>query len=320
GNGIEPQDIMKTLGADILRLWIASADYSNEMSLSQEILKRNADAYRRLRNTARFLLGNLHGFDPAVHLVAPADMVALDRWIVHRAYELQERIAAAYARYDFAGIVQMLLNFCSVDLGSLYLDVTKDRLYTMAEDSRGRRSAQTAMFHISEAFVRWIAPVLSFTAEELWGYLPGPREENVLFATWYEGLSPLPADAVLSAEDFDKLLALREQVAKVLEPMRANGAIGAALEAEITVAADAVTAARWQPLAEELRFFFISGDVNVTPASTDDIYVSAQPTTKPKCVRCWQLRADVGTVAAHPELCSRCAGNVDGPGEVRLWF
>ena len=320
GNGIEPQDIMKTLGADILRLWIASADYSNEMSLSQEILKRNADAYRRLRNTARFLLGNLHGFEPAVHAVPLDEMVALDRWIVHRAFELQEQIKAAYERYDFAAIVQALLNFCSVDLGSLYLDVTKDRLYTMREDSRGRRSAQTAMHHIAEAFVRWIAPVLSFTADELWGYLPGAREENVLFATWYDGLAPLPLEAALNAADFDKLLALREQVAKVLEPMRANGAIGAALEAEITVAADAVSAARWQPLADELRFLFISGDVTVTPASTDDIYVSAQPTGKTKCVRCWHHRADVGADPRHPELCARCASNVDGPGEDRRWF
>ncbi|MBB3806957.1 isoleucyl-tRNA synthetase [Xanthomonas arboricola] len=320
GNGIEPQDIMKTLGADILRLWIASADYSNEMSLSQEILKRNADAYRRLRNTARFLLGNLHGFDPLQHLVALDDMVLLDRWIVHRAHELQEKIVAAYARYDFAEIVQALLNFCSVDLGSLYLDVTKDRLYTMAEESRGRRSAQSAMYHVAEAFVRWVAPVLTFTAEELWAYLPGEHVGNVLFATWYDGLAPLPADAALTGADFDKLLALREQVAKVLEPMRANGAIGAALEAEITVAADAQTAARWQPLADELRFLFISGDVTVTAASTDDIFVSAQPTTKAKCVRCWHHQASVGSDPRHPELCSRCVSNIEGPGEQRRWF
>ena len=320
GNGIEPQDIMKTLGADILRLWIASADYSNEMSLSQEILKRNADAYRRLRNTARFLLGNLDGFDPAQHRVAPADMVALDRWIVHRAFEVQEKIKAAYTGYNMAEIVQLLLNFCSVDLGSVYLDVTKDRLYTMPVDSRGRRSAQTAMYHIAEAFTRWIAPILSFTADERWGDLPGERKENVLFATWYEGLAPLPADAPLNAADFDQLLALREQVAKVLEPMRANGAIGAALEAEITVAADAETAARWQPLAEELRFLLISGDVQVRPATTDEVFVSAQPTGKQKCVRCWHYRADVGSVAAHPELCGRCVTNIDGAGEDRRWF
>ncbi|MCC4606655.1 isoleucine--tRNA ligase [Xanthomonas campestris] len=320
GNGIEPQDIMKTLGADILRLWIASADYSNEMSLSQEILKRNADAYRRLRNTARFLLGNLHGFDPRQHLVALDDMVLLDRWIVHRAHELQEKIVAAYARYDFAEIVQALLNFCSVDLGSLYLDVTKDRLYTMAEESRGRRSAQSAMYHVAEAFVRWVAPVLTFTAEELWAYLPGEHVGNVLFATWYDGMAPLPADAALTGADFDKLLVLREQVAKVLEPMRANGAIGAALEAEITVAADAQAAARWQPLADELRFLFISGDVTVTAASTDDIFVSAQPTTKAKCVRCWHHQASVGSDPRHPELCSRCVSNIEGPGEQRRWF
>jgi len=320
GNGIEPQDIMKTLGADILRLWIASADYSNEMSLSQEILKRNADAYRRLRNTARFLLSNLNGFDPARDLVAPADMVALDRWIVHRAFEVQEKIKAAYDRYDFAEIVQALLNFCSVDLGSLYLDVTKDRLYTMREDSRGRRSAQSAMYRIAEAFVRWIAPVLSFTADEMWGYLPGERTGNVLFATWYDGLAPLSADAALNAADFDQLLALREQVAKVLEPMRANGLIGAALEAEIAVSVNAATAAKWQPLADELRFFFISGDVAVSEVSADEVFVLATPTTKSKCVRCWHHRTDVGAHAEHPELCGRCVSNIDGAGETREWF
>ncbi|MDR6840253.1 isoleucine--tRNA ligase [Pseudoxanthomonas sacheonensis] len=320
GNGIEPQDIMKTLGADILRLWIGSADYSNEMSLSQEILKRNADAYRRLRNTARFLLSNLDGFDPARDLVQPVDMVALDRWVVHRAFEVQQKIVAAYERYDFAEIVQTLLNFCSVDLGSLYLDVTKDRLYTMREDSRGRRSAQSAMFHILEAFTRWIAPILSFTADEIWGFLPGERAANVLFTTWYDGLVPLPADASLSAEDFDKLLALREQMAKVLEPMRANGVIGAALDAEITVSASAETAAKWQPLAEELRFLFISGDVTVAAVNADEVFVLAQPSTKSKCVRCWHHRADVGGNAAHPELCGRCVSNIEGPGEDRKWF
>lgn len=320
GNGIEPQDIMKNLGADILRLWIASADYSNEMSLSQEILKRNADAYRRLRNTARFLLGNLHGFDPARDLRPLEDMVALDRWIVHRAWEVQEKIKAAYDRYDFAEIVQALLNFCSVDLGSLYLDVTKDRLYTMREDSRGRRSAQSAMYRIAEAFVRWIAPVLSFTADEMWGYLPGEHAGNVLFAMWYDGLAPLPADATLTAADFDQLLALREQVAKVLEPMRANGQIGAALEAEIAVSVNAALAAKWQPLAEELRFFLISGDVSVGAVEADEVFVLAQPTDKAKCVRCWHHRADIGANPAHPELCGRCASNVDGPGEDRRWF
>ena len=320
GNGIEPQDIMKTLGADILRLWIASADYSNEMSLSQEILKRNADAYRRIRNTARFLLGNLNGFDPARDLRPLEDMVALDRWIVHRAFEVQEQVKAAYERYDFAAIVQALLNFCSVDLGSLYLDVTKDRLYTMQEDSRGRRSAQSAMYRISEAFVRWIAPVLSFTADELWGYLPGQREGNVLFATWYDGLAPLPADAVLSAHDFDRLLELRERVAKVLEPMRASGEIGAALEAEIELHAGTADQIRLTPLVDELRFFLISGDVKVVPFDGEESRLVATRTAKPKCVRCWHHRADVGAAPDHPQLCGRCVSNVDGAGEDRKWF
>ncbi|MGJ4727841.1 isoleucine--tRNA ligase [Luteimonas sp. SDU101] len=324
GNGIEPQDIMKTLGADILRLWIASADYSNEMSLSQEILKRNADAYRRLRNTARFLLGNLNGFEPARHLCAHEDMLAFDRWIVHRAWELQEKVAAAYARYDLAEIVQLLLNFCSVDLGSLYLDVTKDRLYTMREDSQGRRSAQSAMYHVSEAFVRWIAPVLSFTADEMWAYLPAPaagtRQANVLMATWYDGLAPLPADAALSAHDFERLLGLRENVARVLEPMRASGEIGAALEAEIELHAGTADQIRLAPLVDELRFFLISGDVKVLPFDGEESRIVATRTAKPKCVRCWHHRADVGADAGHPQLCGRCVSNVDGPGEDRRWF
>ena len=322
GNGIEPQDIMKTLGADILRLWIASADYSNEMSLSQEILKRNADAYRRIRNTARFLLGNLHGFEPARDLLPLADMVALDRWIVHRAWQVQEEIAKAYADYDFAAVVQALMNFCSVDLGSLYLDVTKDRLYTMGEDSRGRRSAQSAMFRIAEAFVRWIAPVLSFTADEMWSHLPGERAGNVLFATWYDGLAPLGGDAALSASDMDGLLALREQVAKVLEPMRAAGEIGAALDAEIELRCGVAEQNRLAPLADELRFLFISGDVRVVPDAEAKgvVGVFAQATTKAKCVRCWHRRGDVGADPRHPELCMRCVSNIEGPGETREWF
>ena len=322
GNGIEPQDIMNKLGADILRLWIASTDYSNEMSLSQEILKRNADAYRRIRNTARFLLGNLHGFDPTRDLRPLDDMVALDRWIVHRAWQVQETITKAYADYDFATVVQALMNFCSVDLGSLYLDVTKDRLYTMQEASRGRRSAQSAMYRIAEAFARWIAPILSFTADELWGYLPGERSGNVLLATWYDGLAPLGEAAHLSASDMDALLTLREQVAKVLEPMRAAGEIGAALDAEIELRCGVANQNRLAPMVDELRFLLISGDVKLVPDADalGDIGVSARATRKPKCVRCWHHREDVGTHAAHPLLCGRCVSNVDGSGETRVWF
>ncbi len=319
-NTLAPHKVTDALGADVLRLWVAATDFSAEMSVSDRILKQNADVYRRLRNTARVLLGNLHGFDPAAHLRPLDDMVALDRWIVHRAFEVQQKIAAAYERYDFAEIVQLLSNFCSVDLGSLYLDVTKDRLYTMPEDSRGRRSAQSAMFRIAEAFVRWIAPILAYTADEMWGFMPGQREDNVLFATWYDGLAPLEADAPLSAADFDRLLALREQVSKTLEPMRAAGEIGAALQAEIELRCGADDRALLEPLVEELRFLFISGDAAIADDGSAGIAVRATPTAKPKCVRCWHHRADVGSVAAHPQLCSRCVSNIEGPGEDRRWF
>lgn len=321
GNIIEPQKVIGAMGADVLRLWILATDYRNEMSVSDEILKRSGDVYRRLRNTARFLLGNLNGFDPAAHLCPFDDMVALDRWIVHRTWEVQQKIVDAYERYDFAEIVQALSNFCSVDLGSLYLDVTKDRLYTMPEDSRGRRSAQSAMFRIAEAFVRWIAPILSFTADEMWRHLPGARKDNVLFETWYAGVEPLPETAALSAKDFDALLALREQMTKVLEPMRASEEIGAALQAEIALRCG-VSDQNWlSPLVDELRFFFISGDVSIDADSdAHGITITATPTTKSKCVRCWQHRADVGSVAAHPGLCGRCVSNVEGPGEDRKWF
>ncbi|WP_238382927.1 isoleucine--tRNA ligase [Cognatilysobacter segetis] len=322
GNTVEPQKVIAQMGADVLRLWIASTDYRNEMSVSDEILKRSGDVYRRLRNTARVLLGNLDGFDPVEHLQPLESMVAIDRWIVHRAYELQQKLEAAYARYDFAEIVQSLANFCSVDLGSLYLDVTKDRLYTMPAGSAGRRSAQTAMYHLAEAFARWIAPVLSFTADEMWHFLPavtpsGARAENVLLATWYDGLAPLPPDAPLGAERFDALLALRERVSRVLEPMRAAGEIGAALEAEITLNATADDAEWLRGLEDELRFLFISGDVTVGEGTGE---IAARRTGKPKCARCWHYRADVGTHAAHPQICGRCVINIEGAGEVRRWF
>ena len=320
GNGIEPAQVLKDYGADILRLWVASSDYGNEVNISPDILKRNADAYRRIRNTARFLLGNLHGFDPARHLRMPGELVALDAWIVHRAWQVQHTLIEAYTRYDFSEVVQTLMNFCSNDLGALYLDVTKDRLYTMPEDSPGRRSAQTAMYHIAEAFVRWIAPILAFTAEEIWGHLPGERAGNVLFTTWYDGLQPLADDAALGAEAFDRLLQLREQVQGVLEPMRAAGSIGAALEADITLSADESNAGWLAPLADELRFLFISGDVRVVDGAGIGLQVDAAKTDKAKCVRCWHHRTDVGAHAEHPDLCGRCVDNVAGDGETRRFF
>ncbi|OHE81581.1 MAG: isoleucine--tRNA ligase [Lysobacterales bacterium GWF1_69_6] len=328
GNVVDPQKVNDALGADVLRLWVASTDYRNEMSVSDDILKRTADGYRRIRNTARFLLGNLHGFDPAVHLLPNDQLLLLDQWAVHRAHELQGRIQAAYAAYDFAAVVAAVQNFCTNDLGAVYLDVTKDRLYTMPVDSHGRRSAQSAMFRIAEAFVRWVAPVLSFTADEIWQHLPGQREGHVLFTTWYDGLAPMPADAALSAADFDRLLELREAVSKVLEPMRANGAIGASLEAEVDVYADEATLARFAPVADELRFFFITSRFDLKPVAGRPgaegegagPWVHAVSTGHGKCVRCWHYRADVGSHADDPELCGRCVENVYGAGETRRWF
>lgn len=330
GNGIEPQEIIKTLGADILRLWVASTDYRNEMSLSKEILKRNADAYRRIRNTLRFLLGNLAGFDPQKHLVPNAELLLLDQWAVQRAMDLQTTVQVDYERYDFPAIVQAFNNFCTLDMGSVYLDITKDRLYTMPEDSRGRRSAQSAMFRIGDALTRLIAPILSFTAEEVWSYLPGAREPSVLLATYGDAAGGLPDGAVLSKADFEMLLALREAVTGVLEPMRAQGAIGSSLQAVVTLYLGDELHAKLAPVAEELRFFFITSQCTLAKASerpADAVaaegvaaWISARATDVSKCIRCWHYQPDVGQHAEHPELCGRCIENVDGQGEDRRHF
>ena len=331
GNVVEPQKVIDQIGADVLRLWIAGTDYRNEMSVSDDILKRSADAYRRIRNTARFLLGNLSGFDPATQLLANADLLALDAQAVARAGEVQAEIVAAYARYDFPAVVAALQNYCTNDLGSVYLDVTKDRLYTMPADSLGRRSAQSAMFRIVHAMTRWIAPILSFTADEIWQQLPGAREAHVLFATWVNDLDPLSDGGVLSGAGFQRLLALREAIAKVLEPMRAGGVIGASLEAEVDLYLPDALLSELQPVADELRFLFITSELRLHPAearppdalpaeAVPGAFIRAVASSSTKCVRCWHYRADVGTHAQHPALCGRCVGNVDGPGEVRRFF
>ena len=339
GNVVEPQKVIDNVGADVLRLWVASADYRNEMSVSDEILKRSADSYRRIRNTTRFLLGNLAGFDPAVHLVPHAELLLLDQWAVHRAYELQQQIKQAYEDYDFSAVVQAVQNFCTNDLGALYLDVTKDRLYTMQENSHGRRSAQSAMFHIAEAMTRWIAPILSFTADEAWSYLPGERVGNVLFATWYEGLEemnshPHPSarsdESPLSLQRLsDGLLGLRSEVLKVLEPMRAAGEIGASLEARVTLFLNEAAIAAYRSVQDELRFLFITSDLSIDSDTNKpdnairvggNAWVLAEKSQNCKCIRCWHYRADVGTNPEHPEICLRCVENVDGSGEVRRYF
>lgn len=329
GNVVAPQTVMNALGADVLRLWVASTDYRGEMNVSDEILNRTADAYRRLRNTARFLLSNLEGFDPARHQVAAADMLALDRWVVDRAYSLQEEIVAAYATYQLQTISQKVLHFCSLDLGGFYLDIIKDRQYTAKTDGLARRSVQTAMYHVVEALCRWLAPIISFTADEIWQAIPGQRSESVFLATWYSELSGLPADAVLGRDFWKQLMDVRPQVSKVIEQHRAKGEIGASLTAEVQLYCDAEYFSLLKAIEKELHFIFITSGValfELAQAPADavateiaGIKVKVTAATHTKCGRCWHQRADVGANVEHPELCGRCVENVVGNGEVRLY-
>ncbi|HEY2418449.1 MAG TPA: isoleucine--tRNA ligase [Steroidobacteraceae bacterium] len=323
GNGIEPQDITRTLGADMLRLWVAATDYANEMSLSQEILKRMSDSYRRMRNTVRFLLGNLHDFQPS-HGLPAEQLVALDRWAIARTQTLQQEIIAAYRDYTFHLIYQKIHNFCVVDLGGLYLDILKDRLYTLPAGSRARRSAQTALWHIAESVVRWLAPILSFTAEEMWRHLHGKRPESVFLSGWHE-LPALPASDI----DWPALIALRADVARELERLRVAGMIGAPLDAEVSIWCEPAQYRQLSALGEELRFFMITSQAVVhapgEPLSDDavgapslpGVFIRVRVAADPKCVRCWQHRPDVGATSEHPELCARCVGNLAMPGESR---
>jgi isoleucyl-tRNA synthetase len=329
GNVIAPQQVMKTLGADILRLWVAATDYRAEMTVSDEIFNRTADSYRRIRNTARFLLSNLAGFEPAEHSVAAADMLALDRWAVDRSAQLQLEIIEAYNNYQFHLIYQKLHNFCVTDLGGFYLDIIKDRQYTTRADSLARRSAQTALFHILEAMVRWIAPILSFTADELWRCMPGDRSAPVFTALWYDKLETLPADSDLGRDFWSLVMQVKIEVNRELERQRNEGAVGATLGTEVTVYCNAALAGVLGRLGDELRFVFITSAARL--AAEDDapaeavasdipgLKVLVQASTAPKCTRCWHHREDVGAHSAHPELCGRCVDNVDGPGEARLY-
>ena len=325
GNVIAPQKVMNTLGADVLRLWVSATDYANEIAVSDEILRRMADSYRRMRNTLRFLLGNLHGFEPARHALPPERLLALDRWVLSRARELQTQVLDAYRSYAFHLIYQKVHNFCSVDLGSFYLDVIKDRMYTTPAAGVPRRSAQTVMWHIAESMVRWLAPILSFTAEEVWGYLPGERRESVFHETWHA----LP-QAMDDPIDWDALIALRSDVTRELEKLRDAGLIGAPLDARVDVYCSADECARFAVLGGELRFLLITSEAQVhaveapppgavaaSNTGRSGVWILAQRTDDPKCVRCWQRRPDVGEDSRHPQLCRRCVRNIEGPGEDR---
>ncbi|MFN2309892.1 MAG: class I tRNA ligase family protein, partial [Gammaproteobacteria bacterium] len=319
-----------------LRLWVAATDYRAEMTVSDEILKRTADAYRRLRNTARFLLANLNGFDPTEHALAPEQMLMLDRWAVERARRLQDEIQRAYDHYEFHLIYQRVHNFCAVDLGSFYLDVIKDRQYTCQRDSAARRSAQTAMYLIIEALARWLAPILSFTADELWRHIPGERAPSVFLETWFVlpemFLAEEPASQRYGMDFWQQVMAVREVVAKELEHLRVAGGIGSSLDAEVDLYCGSELHEQLRRLDDELRFALLTSYARVHPVTTppnnavhftlasgDELWVTVAPSEHAKCVRCWHHRADVGTHSEHPQLCGRCIENVVGSGEQRRY-
>ena len=321
GNVMSPQKVINNLGADILRLWIASTDYTGEMTVSDEILKRSADSYRRIRNTVRFMLANTTGFDPAQHTVETNDMLDLDRWIVSKAANLQVQILDAYEHYNFHNAIQLILNFCSNDLGGFYLDVIKDRQYTTQENSRARRSAQTALNHILEAMVKWLSPVLSYTAEEVWQSMPSEKTNSIFLAEWYTNLASgydnVAIDAARNINPF---------IRKQMEGMRSDKIIGSSLDAEVDLYCDENNYNALSQLDDELRFVFITSYARIHPLSdkTDNcikadegVFIEVTKSEHEKCVRCWHHREDVGQNAEHKELCGRCVENIAGNGEQR---
>ena len=297
------------------------------MAVSDQILQRSADAYRRIRNTMRFLLANLGDFDPSKDLLPPEQMLDLDRWAVDAAARMQAEVIEAYGEYRFWNVYSKVHNFCVQELGGFYLDVIKDRQYTTAANSKARRSCQSAQYHIAEALVRWIAPILVFTADEIWSFLPGERNESVMLNTWYEGLNRLPEGVELDRAYWEKLTEVRTAVNKELENLRNSKAIGGNLQAEVTLYGDDALQQTLSRLDDELRFALITSAASVAPLA--DAPADAVATEVPglklkivksahaKCGRCWHFRADVGSHAAHPELCGRCVSNIDGEGEVR---
>ncbi len=331
GNVIAPQQVMGRLGADVLRLWVASSDYRAEMAVSDEILDRTADAYRRIRNTCRFLLANVGDFDPAGQAVAPAQMLALDRWLLHQVGALQAAIRADYEACEFLAIVQRIHGFCSATLGGFYLDVVKDRQYTLPAGSLARRSGQTAMYHTVQAMLRWLAPILSFTADEAYEHLPGERADSVLLTQWYTPpVVELPYGPVFWAV----LATLREAAAQELEALRNAKAIGGSLDGTLTLYVPPQVQQLLAPVSEELRFAFLVSnlvieDAAARPAEARAVALEAletsawlvvAPSAAPKCVRCWHHRPDVGVDPAHPEICGRCVANISGEGERRVVF
>ncbi|MDA1116757.1 MAG: isoleucine--tRNA ligase [Proteobacteria bacterium] len=310
GNTVAPQQVSSTLGAEILRLWVASTDYSGELSISNEILKRVVESYRRIRNTLRFLLANTSDFDPQQHAVPVAQMVEVDRYALALAARVQEEMSADYARYQFHLVAQKLLAFCAEDLGAFYLDILKDRLYTCGAQSPARRSAQTALWHITQALVRLMAPILSFTAEELWQTLSGDADDSVFFQTLH-GLPTVEGAPALLAR-WDRLRELRDPVRKNIETLRAEGKVGSSLQAEADLHAEGADYELLASLGDELRFLLLTSAARVHRAP-GEARVQVAPSAHAKCDRCWHYRADVNDAG----LCGRCETNLHGSGEPR---
>ena len=316
GNVIYPQEVADKMGAEILRLWVANTDYSGELTISDEILKRVVEGYRRIRNTLRFLLANTNDFDPFTDSVPVNEMLEIDRYAIEMARGLQTTVQADYDRYDFHHIVQSLQNFCSEELGAFYLDVLKDRLYTTAPNSQARRSAQTALWLITQTMLRLMAPILAFTTEEVWTLL-APKIANAPDSIMLSDADTLPevADAAALTAKWARLRAIRAEVARAMEMVRGEGAIGASLQAEVTLTAPGEDAAALRSLGDDLKFVFISSAAEVVDGAALEIRVT--PSSLPKCERCWHQCASVGQHAAHPAWCDRCVANVDGAGEER---
>ena len=312
GNVIAPQKVMDTLGADILRLWVAATDYSGELSISDEILKRVVEAYRRIRNTLRFLLANLEDFDPTAHAMPVSEWLEIDRYALQLASRMQQQVIADYEAYDFHFVVQKLQAFCSEDLGGFYLDIIKDRLYTSGTNSKARRAAQNALYHISHSLLRLMAPILSFTADEAWPLFTRQPRESVLFHKWYA----FPQAGADLLARWDQVRAVRSEVQKELEAVRAAGKIGSSLQAEVELSADAERYELLAALGDDLRFVLITSQAKLVRGNGAAIVVN--PSTHAKCERCWHYRADVGSDPAHPQICGRCTANLYGTGEQRI--
>ncbi|WWO98555.1 MAG: isoleucine--tRNA ligase [Candidatus Dasytiphilus stammeri] len=328
GNIISPQIIMKKWGADILRLWIASTDYSKEMTVSEEILNRSTDIYRRIRNTVRFLLANLKDFQPQKEIVHYKKMIQLDAWILRRAKLIQEHIINAYKEYDFHLVVQNLMQFCSIELGSFYLEIVKDRLYTAKYNSLARRSCQTAIFYIVEALVRWLAPILSFTADEIWNYLPGERSRYVFTEEWFDRLMDLDENQFLDDNFWNELVTVRYEINKAIEKARKDKKFRESLSAEIIIYAAGSIADTLRKLGTELKFFLLTSsakvmDYELAPVSSynseslSQLKIFLYKASGTKCLRCWHYTNDVGKHQNYPDICNRCVTNLIGKGEIR---